>query len=197
VKGTGTGDWSAESVQSQPYKKDFVDKLTGWSEKLFDRSVKAFDYAQPKDAYADMPSIRTLVPVPLAFPSERFSIGFLSVLEDIKHRKDFKAVAYSPQTNSRTANGNSWGFATQAEADKKALENCEQRRGSTTPPCKLVNLAEIGIASVESSVSQAPLLSESSSSVETKLEKLKMLKSKGLISTDQHDKQVAEILQKM
>lgn len=137
------GDWTMEAVQSQPYKKEFIEKLTVWGEKLLERAMKSFDYSQPQDVYADMPSLRTLVPESATYPSSQFSLAFLSALADIKHKKDFKAMAYSIQTESRTPHGSAWGQSTQAEANKKALDYCEQIRGQSALPCKLINLADM------------------------------------------------------
>ncbi len=169
VKGTGVGDWTPESLKAQPYKQAFMEKLTAWAEKLLDASIKALDYSKPQDVFSQIPSFRTLVPIPSVYVGEKYSVSFLSALEDIKHRAGFAAVAFSPQADYKTRNGTAWGFANQLDADKKALENCESGRTAGTPPCKLVKFEELGIAPLPAAKPTTSVVVESPVPVAQKL----------------------------
>jgi hypothetical protein len=147
-RGTGPADWGSDVLQVQTDKKAFVDKLSNWGEKLLDASMNVIDFSKPQDVYGKIPSFKTLLPVPAAYADAKFGMGFLSVLDDLKHRPGFAAVAYSPTTDYKTRHGWQSGAESQAVADKKAMENCESGRLSTSPPCKLVNLVELGITTL-------------------------------------------------
>ncbi|APW41550.1 hypothetical protein [Rhodoferax saidenbachensis] len=142
IRSTGVGDWTPETLKAQPRKQAFMDKLTAWAESLQAASIKAMDYSKPQDVFAQIPSFRTLLPVSAANADQKYSIGFLSGLEDLKWRPNFKAIAYSQLGDYRTTWKSAWNYPSQPEADKKALDNCESGRPAAAPPCKLFTLEE-------------------------------------------------------
>lgn len=143
IRNTGVGDWTEEAISAQPYKAQFMDRLKAWSEKLLIASIRAFDYSQPSDAYKDVPSVRTLLPAIDGFPADKFSLSFLSALEDFKRRPEPKALAYTLTSPTSTPHGWSWGVASQELANKTALEGCEKWRKPEAPACVLVDLSKI------------------------------------------------------
>jgi hypothetical protein len=134
---TGVGDWSEEVIKSQPNKAAFIARLTTWAEKLQDASIKAFAFSKPQDTYKDVPSWRTLMPIPESLAQANHSWGFLSAVMDIQNKSGFKALAYSQWGEGKTRWGNAWGFTSQEGADKSALSNCENGRAPSAPACKL------------------------------------------------------------
>jgi hypothetical protein len=137
---TGPGDWSQAAIAVSPHRQALIERLTVWGEKYLDASMKAFDYSQPQDAYTSLPSVRTLIPVIAEFPQDKYSLGFLSALEDLKHRPGAKAMAYYQNTAARTPHQYYYALKSQDEADKKALEGCNQRRVTGDAECKLLAL---------------------------------------------------------
>jgi hypothetical protein len=149
-RSTGVADWSPEALKAQPHKQAFMDKLTVWAEGLLDASIKAMDYAKPQDVFAQIPSFRSLMPVPAAYADQKYSLGFVSSLEDMKWRPNFKAVAYSQVGDYNMRYGTASNHANQADADKKAMDKCKSLRPASAPPCKLLLLEEkTAAASVE------------------------------------------------
>lgn len=142
VRNTGTGDWSAEAVASRPYEKELLDRITAWGDQVLERSIRAFGFSKPQDAYDGLPSFRSLLPVPPEAADRNYPISFLSALTDIQHKPTIKAIAYAPYEGNRVAWGNAWGYQTQADADKNALKNCETNRPSTAPACTIYPLAQ-------------------------------------------------------
>jgi hypothetical protein len=137
-RGTGVGDWTEGALSVTPNRKALLDRLTAWAEKYFDASSKAFDYAQPQDAYTSLPSLQMVLPAVAEFPADKFSLGFRSALEDIKYRPGSKAMAYFSKSETSTPNQYYYNQSSQEEANKKALEGCNQRRAATDLECKLV-----------------------------------------------------------
>lgn len=137
---TVVSGWAQEALNVSPDKQAFIDRLTTWAEKLQDSSIKAFDFSKPQDAYKSLVSWRTLLPVPEDLANKKYSMGFLSAVEDLKHKKDFVALAYSPQADFRTRWGNAWGAPSQGDADRIALANCENGRSPNSPPCKFYKM---------------------------------------------------------
>lgn len=141
--GTGTGEWSEAGLAASPRKKVLINKLSGWAESYLDASIKAFDYSQPQDSYNDLPSIRTLLPAVAEFPSDQYSLGFLSAIEDLKHRSGAKALAYFRRSNAVTPYSYFYSLNSQADADKRAMDGCNQRRVESDQECKLISAAAI------------------------------------------------------
>ena len=140
-KDTGLSDWTEGALAIAPHRKALLERLRLWAEKYLDASMKAFDYSQPQDAYSNLPSVQSLVPTVAEFPADKFSLGFLSALEDIKHRPGAKAMAYFEKTESKTPNQYWYAQNSQEEADKKAMEGCNQRRVAGDAECKLIPAA--------------------------------------------------------
>jgi hypothetical protein len=138
---TGPGDWTDGALAIAPHRKALLVRLTAWAENYLDASLNAFGYAQPQDAYNKLPSVQALVPMVAAFPADKYSLGFRSALEDIKHRAGPKAMAYFVKSDTRTPNQYYFGQSSQEEADKKALEACNQRRVAGDAECKLLPAA--------------------------------------------------------
>ena len=135
--GTNVQDWSPASLQVNARRKAFVDQLAAWTEKLQVASVKAFDIGQAGDFYKDVPSYQTLLPVPEDLRRGDFSMSFLGAVEDMRNREGFKAIAYSRIAPGITRWASSLNHATQADADKQAMDNCERERAASRPPCAL------------------------------------------------------------
>lgn len=95
MRGTTLGDWAPEVLATREHQQAFLKKLSAWAETLQDKSNKAFDYSQPQDAYADVGSFRTLLPVPAEFANKNVPLSFLSTLEDARYKKGFASVAYA------------------------------------------------------------------------------------------------------
>ena len=123
-------------------------------------------------------------------------MGFLSAVEDLKRRSGFKAIAYSKLSETRTAHGFKWNMPTQQAADKEAMEVCEKLRANVGPVCTLLD-PKVYSGSAGVTTMQAAPVADSSATIESKLSRLKDLLSKGLISQELYDKQVAELLQKI
>ena len=136
-RGTSTNDWSPASLQANPRRKEFIDKMTAWADKLQAASVKAFEAGQAGDFYKDVPSYLTLLPVPEDLRGGDFSFSFLGAVEDLKNREGFKAIAYSKTSPGVTRWANSVGQPTQGDADKQAVDVCERERVASRPPCAL------------------------------------------------------------
>lgn len=66
IRDTVRADWTPEAMATRPELRSFLDRLTLWAETLQDSSIKAFGYSQPQDAYAGVPSLRTLMSAPSA-----------------------------------------------------------------------------------------------------------------------------------
>lgn len=136
-RGTNEGDWTQLSLQANPRRKDVIERLTAWGEKLQSASAKAFAAGQSGDFYKDVPSYVSLMPVPDDLRGGDYSFNFLGAVEDLKNRDGFKAIAYSKTSPRATRWAASVGQATQSDADKQALENCERDRAPSRPPCAL------------------------------------------------------------
>lgn len=137
VRDSGYGDWTADVVETQPYKRDFINRLSAWAEKLQDATTAAFAFDKPKDAFKDLPSWRTLLNVPGELTQKKLSWTFLSAVEDLKHNKSgFKAIAYSQMGNTQW--GSAWKQSSQELANKTALANCEKNRWADAPECQLL-----------------------------------------------------------
>jgi hypothetical protein len=141
--GTGTGEWSVAGQEASPRKRVLMNKLSVWAESYLDASIKAFDYSQPQDSYSDLPSIRTLLPAVAEFPLDQYSLGFLSAVEDLKHRSGAKALAYFRKSNTVTPYSYFYSLNSQADADKRALDGCKQRRVESDLECQLIPAAAI------------------------------------------------------
>lgn len=61
LPGTSLADWTAARIQEDPNKKQLVEKLTTWAEKLQDSAGKLMDYSKPKDAFSQVPNFADLL----------------------------------------------------------------------------------------------------------------------------------------
>jgi hypothetical protein len=138
-RSSGPGDWTAETLEAQPMRKEFMTRLTAWGEKILDAGIKALDYAKPQDVYSEVPPASTLLPTIEKYSKQKYGLIFLSMLEDLKHRPVPKAIAISHYGDFKTRTGSAWGSDSQEEANKRALARCEENRPSTTPACTLFN----------------------------------------------------------
>ena len=138
---TGVGDWTLAALAITPNRRALLERLTAWAEKYLDASIRAFDYAQPQDAFYRLDSLQTLVPAVAEFPADKYSLGFRSAVEDIKYRPGPKAMAYFVKSDSRTPNQYCYAQNSQEQADNNALEGCNKRRAAGDAECKLVPAA--------------------------------------------------------
>lgn len=136
LRGTTLADWAPEILAIRENQQAFLKKLSVWAETLQDRSNKAFDYSHPQDAYAEVRSYRTLLPVPGEFENRNFPLPFLSTVEDLRHKKGYSSMAYSyvegkgPQRWSSSA-----GSPSMEAADSAAMKGCENGKPADLPPC--------------------------------------------------------------
>lgn len=143
VRNTSVGDWTKEELDSKPYKKLSMDKLTAWAEQIQDASIKAFDFSKPQDVYANIPSLMTLLPVPEDLVGQKRSISFLSAVEHLRHLPAFSAIAYSRYEDYRGAWNFISGQTTQEIADAAAITNCEATRKKNRPDAPACELYKI------------------------------------------------------
>ena len=127
VMHTGVGDWSSDVVKANKYQSDLLDKITSFGVRLLDASAVLINYSKPSDAFNNMPTIKSLVPVPKELEFEQLSVGFLGAIEDFKSREDYKALAFSQTDELSTPFGYSYKRVNQETADNKALSNCNSR----------------------------------------------------------------------
>ncbi len=59
--GTSTSDWGELSVSTDPKKKRFVTKVSTWAKQLQEAVNTAIGFSKPKDAFAGVPPISTLI----------------------------------------------------------------------------------------------------------------------------------------
>jgi hypothetical protein len=59
--GTSRADWSDEAVQADPRKKALLANMKSWATLLRDGTEKAVEFSKPADAFAGVPSYKTLV----------------------------------------------------------------------------------------------------------------------------------------
>lgn len=136
-RGSNTGDWTKEAVAAQPMRAEFVARLTAWAEKLLDANMRAIDFSKPQNVYDNIPSALTLLPTYEKFAHKRYSLGFLSMIEDVRHRTGYKALAFSHYGDYKTRSGSYWGAESQEDANMKAIAKCEDGRPTTAPVCTL------------------------------------------------------------
>lgn len=60
-RGTYAADWQADAIKASPEKTAFVERLKNWAASLQDASNRAVEFSKPADAFAAVPSYRTLV----------------------------------------------------------------------------------------------------------------------------------------
>jgi hypothetical protein len=195
IKNTGLGDWTKELLKTKPHLQTAFDRLSKWGELLQDASMKTLDYSKPLDIYKDIPSLMTLLPVPEDLSSQKRSVGFLMELENLRYQAAYSSIAYSPWEDYK----GSWGYASdkpsQELADSLAIEYCENDRKKNRPNAPTCTIYRINDWK---SVSKAPSAVPSpSAGIPEKLEKLKNLYSNGLITKEQYDAQVKDLLEKM
>jgi hypothetical protein len=65
---TGAVEWGSSYQDAFPEKKAFMGRLANWGNLMLDASTKAFDFSQPKDAYANVPSLASLKAQSKALP---------------------------------------------------------------------------------------------------------------------------------
>jgi hypothetical protein len=201
LRDTGLGDWSKEEIKSKPHKQEIINRLISWSEQLQDGSIKALDFSKPQDVYNKMPSLMTLLPTPPELANKKYSASFLSAVEHIRHQPKFSSIAYTHYDDFKTGWHFFTGRPTQEVADEAALNMCESTRKNSRPSApncviykRIDNLNKTDTGNINSSVE---LKKPPANDVGVKLEKLKELYSKGLISKDQYDSQVKEELGKL
>ncbi len=91
-----------------------------------------------------------------------------------------------------------WGKDSQELADAQAISGCEARRisnKSAGKTCVVYKFSDEKIRPLQNT--NLTPKNDSGSAITQKLEKLKELHSKGLISKDQYDKEVKELLNKL
>ncbi len=201
LRDTGTGDWSKEEIKYKPHKQEIINRLISWSEQLQDGSIKALDYSKPQDVYNKMPSLMSLLPTPPDLANKKYSASFLSAVEHIRHQPKFSSIAYTHYDDYKTGWHFFTGRPTQEVADEAALNMCESTRKNSRPNApncvvykRLDNTNKIDKLNTNSNVD---FKKPSANDVDLKLEKLKDLYSKGLISKEQYDSQVKEELGKL
>jgi hypothetical protein len=138
-KGTTKADWSEVSLNSSPYKKAFVGKVAEFGEKLLASSIRAANFDKPNDAFAGIPSWRTLMPVPVAIDGQKFSLEFISAAEDLKNRNGYAAIAYSAYS-APPGNLARWSTTTQEDADAGAFAACNKDLPAGTKTCKIYRM---------------------------------------------------------
>jgi hypothetical protein len=204
VRNTGLGDWTKEAIAAKPQKQKALERLTAWAEQLHEGSIRAFEFAKPQNVYERIPSLMSLLPVPNDLAGQKRSISFLSAVEDLRYQPTFSSIAYSPWEDYRGNWSSVNGHSTQETADAAALANCETNRKinrPNAPLCETYRLkAEKPSSSLEDTKSRVigdgkPITD--STNTQQKLEKLKDLFSKGLISKDQYDAQVKDVLRNL
>lgn len=136
-RNSGPGDWIRETLEAQPMRKEFITKLTAWGEQFLDAGTKALNFSKPQDVYYEMPSASTLLPTLEKYAEKKYSLAFMSMLEDLKHRPTPKAIAISHSGDFRTRVGSAWNSESQEDANVSALKRCEENRPASTPPCAL------------------------------------------------------------
>lgn len=134
---TSPGDWTAAGLESKPRRREFIDKLTAWAEKLQESAGKAFEKNEAGDFYKGMPSYLSLMTVPDDLKGGDYSLSFIGAVEDLKNKDGFKAIAFSQSGPGDTRWNNTWNQATQDDANKRAVEFCDRDRGPSRPPCRL------------------------------------------------------------
>jgi len=197
---TNPSSWSAEAVAQNPAKKKFIERLKDFGSKLQAANQVALGFSKPKDAYAGVPSYRTLLDVPEDLADGSFSQQFIGAVEHEKNAPDFKAIAYSKWGGNRI----SWSFVDEQEsqsvADSRALENCNKGKRVEGTPCVLYDLktlkSSVGASSRSglepASPHQTP--KATAKTVEARLTELKGLVDKALISQQEFNKRREEIL---
>lgn len=134
---TVPADWTPAAVKAVPERAAFVQRLQKWGESLQNGSERALDFNKPQDAFAGIPSYRTLLP---ALVASGFPPDFLRAVADVRSRPGFRALAYS-QVGARQFRWQSRnGMDDQATADEQAMGSCESARPKAAPPCKLYDL---------------------------------------------------------
>jgi hypothetical protein len=133
---TATVEWSAEQLVLRPDRKEFLARVGAWAEQLQTATNVAFGNDKPQDAFKDMPSFRTLMPVSDDLAPLKYNQIFLSALEDLKYRKSFKAMAMSMRSDGRIWWYRFYGKETQAEADQSALQACNKDKPASYPECR-------------------------------------------------------------
>ena len=56
------GNWTPAGVESDPAKAAVLNRVTEWAKLLQDASRRALDFSKPQDAFASVPSYRSLMP---------------------------------------------------------------------------------------------------------------------------------------
>lgn len=133
-------DWTEIGLKSKPRRKAFVERLTAWSEAFMAATASAFQGSTAAQAYKNVPSYLSLVPIPDDLRDTDHGYNFFGAIEHLKDEEGFKAIAFSPLGPRRTR----WSFVTkqdnQEDADRQALTNCERERPASRPPCQLYSL---------------------------------------------------------
>lgn len=200
---TSPADWTAEIVNNEPSRKIFIERLKKWAEMLQDATARTAEYDAPKDVFASIPSYRTLLPVPADLSDGTYSQQFIGAVESTRNKRDAKAIAFTKVSPIRTKWANQYAMDDQAAADKLALEACERGRPTAAEPCKLYDLGK-AVSTVPSTLQSGTQLGAGavsppaqSKSVENRLQELKSLMDKGLITQDILNQRRVEILKEL
>jgi hypothetical protein len=154
-RGTTPTDWnSPESLRSSSSRSAFMEKLTAWSKLLQESTVNVLDYSKPQNIFSKVPSYRSLLEVPKDLADGGFSQSFISGVESIKNKPQYRAIAYSKIGPGRTRWNSDDGKESQDAANKAALTACEKGRPSDAPACKLYDF----LAPVEMVAAASPNL---------------------------------------
>ncbi|APW41982.1 hypothetical protein [Rhodoferax saidenbachensis] len=139
-RGTTTDSWSAESVAQNPARQKFIERLKQFGTKLQEANQSAIRFDKPKDAYAGVPSYRTLMDVSEDLADGTFSQQFIGAVESVRYAPGYKAIAYSKWGGNRI----SWNSVDEEESEavaaSKALENCTKNKRTEGTPCVLYDL---------------------------------------------------------
>lgn len=196
---TNTSSWSAEAVAQNPAKQKFVERLKQFGIKLQAANQVALGYDKPKDAYASVPSYRTLLDVPEDLSDGTFTQQFIGAAESVRNTPGFRAIAYSKWGGNRVSWNSVDEQESQSVAEAKALENCNKSKRTDGSPCMLYDLKTPQnlvkpVVKPTGEVTVPTLKTQSGKSVEARLTELKGLLDKGLITQQEFNQRRDNIL---
>jgi hypothetical protein len=200
IRNTNLSDWTTDQLKASPFRQEALNRLIEWAIPLQDGSIKAFDYSKPQDVYAKQPSLMSLLPVPEDLINKKRAISFLSAVEHLRNQPGFKSIAYSHWEDYKGSWSFTTGRASQESADDGALLLCEDNRKKNrpeAPPCEVYRLKDGPRGFQSSSRPQVVAPVGSAPDVPEKLEKLKSLFDKRLITKDQYDSEVKGLLERL
>jgi hypothetical protein len=138
--------WTEISIKEDKRKAKLLEKVTLWAENYFSFSNELINYTKPSpNLFEKVPPYRDLVPSPLGLKEEKYSVEFLSALEDISNRVGNSSIAFSRYKDHITPHGYAYGMGTKEMADKLAIDNCEKMRPVEAEKCTLFDLTQAQI----------------------------------------------------